>query len=630
MKFLFPFITIVLLTATTRAQQIYQIRADSVRIYNVCDTAELILENRTQGTLGFLFNKGGGRTEFRRLRLEKIGDSRIAISGQDTIDLRTLSGIGGIESISRQGDDIVYIKNGQSYSVYAPLPPFVFVPHKGATGVEGFANNQVVGFDAYDSPDMPPVAERLKTAPLEARQFYTGHTVLSNGRGYQMAVNWDGEERGVLGAFLRNKDDTRQTWGAWRELLFRDAADNGYIKNDTAKQIANFQIQGQGAIVNDYVFDNEAYHMGNLELRSANNPGIGFHRPNRFGWTLYSDDYLRLKGRGNHGEDVTFWHSGNAPRPLVQHNYRLHPDDGTSADYFAQGATFSYGASTPYIGPLLSFGGLNGGYDCQINADYGSSGLIAFRVRNGDRQAWDTWRRFIHDGEVATKGANMVLRTEANGYLGLDNWIRVAPVTGIYTAAGSHFYPRTPVIWSFRPEAGNAEMFLELQNSGGYSLGGFYADGTGNMGIVNALAQGYRLRTDAAGNAYVTGQVQATSFFQTSLRSLKKDIQPLPYAALPVLMKAQVRSFKFKADSTGKTNIGFIADEVPAEIATPGRSGVDQASTVGLLVKSAQELNEEQAVLKQQLKDLQQQLKDMQQQLKQQEQLIQQLLQKKS
>lgn len=71
-------------TSTLCAQQIYQIRADSVRIYNVCDTAELIIENRTQGVNGFLYNKGAGRTEFRKVRLEKIGDSRIAITGQDT------------------------------------------------------------------------------------------------------------------------------------------------------------------------------------------------------------------------------------------------------------------------------------------------------------------------------------------------------------------------------------------------------------------------------------------------------------------------------------------------------------------------------------------------------------------
>ncbi|HEY9261101.1 MAG TPA: hypothetical protein VIP81_24225, partial [Chitinophaga sp.] len=101
-------------------QQVYQIRADSVRIYNVCDTAELILENRTQGVSGFLFNKGRGRTEFRKVRLEKIGNSQIAISGQDTLDLSTLPGLAGVDTIYRSGDNIVYKKNGQQYSISAP------------------------------------------------------------------------------------------------------------------------------------------------------------------------------------------------------------------------------------------------------------------------------------------------------------------------------------------------------------------------------------------------------------------------------------------------------------------------------------------------------------------------------
>jgi hypothetical protein len=80
-------LTGLMLTIFCFAQNIYQIGADSVRIYNTCDTAELILENRTQDLLGFLYNKGKGRTEFRRLQLQKIGNSQLAITGQDTPDL---------------------------------------------------------------------------------------------------------------------------------------------------------------------------------------------------------------------------------------------------------------------------------------------------------------------------------------------------------------------------------------------------------------------------------------------------------------------------------------------------------------------------------------------------------------
>lgn len=80
----------LLLTNFCFAQHIYQIRADSVRIYSACDTAELILENHTQNTLGFLFNKGKGRTEFRKMQLSAIGSDAIAIVGQDTLNLSTI------------------------------------------------------------------------------------------------------------------------------------------------------------------------------------------------------------------------------------------------------------------------------------------------------------------------------------------------------------------------------------------------------------------------------------------------------------------------------------------------------------------------------------------------------------
>lgn len=96
MKKFFLSIVCFLLTSAGYAQHIYQIRADSVRIYNTCDTAELILENHTQDTLGFLFNKWKGRTEFRKLRLVPVGDTAVAVPGQDTLSLRALMWSGGL------------------------------------------------------------------------------------------------------------------------------------------------------------------------------------------------------------------------------------------------------------------------------------------------------------------------------------------------------------------------------------------------------------------------------------------------------------------------------------------------------------------------------------------------------
>ena len=70
------------------AQYIYTIKADSVKITNSCDTAELIIENHTQNVPGFLYNKGKGRTEFRRGAIQ-LNDSLFLIGG-DTIKLNPI------------------------------------------------------------------------------------------------------------------------------------------------------------------------------------------------------------------------------------------------------------------------------------------------------------------------------------------------------------------------------------------------------------------------------------------------------------------------------------------------------------------------------------------------------------
>jgi len=72
------------LCPTLRAQYVYTIKADSVKITN-CDSAELILENHTQNVPGFLFNTGNGRTIFKRAT-QKLNDSMYVI-GADTITL---------------------------------------------------------------------------------------------------------------------------------------------------------------------------------------------------------------------------------------------------------------------------------------------------------------------------------------------------------------------------------------------------------------------------------------------------------------------------------------------------------------------------------------------------------------
>lgn len=126
-----------------RAQHVYQIRADSVRIYNVCDTAELIIENRTRGVSGFLYNKSNGRTEFRKIDLVQIGGSKLAIAGQDTIDLSQMSGVGGIDTLYRVGDSLRYVKRGVVKGIYAPVNDTISLAGVLANGNKAVNNIQL-------------------------------------------------------------------------------------------------------------------------------------------------------------------------------------------------------------------------------------------------------------------------------------------------------------------------------------------------------------------------------------------------------------------------------------------------------------------------------------------------------
>lgn len=79
---------LLLLATQLHAQYVYTIKADSVKITN-CDSAELILENHTQGVPGFLFNTGSGRTIFKRA-VQRINDSLYLI-GADTLKVKSVN-----------------------------------------------------------------------------------------------------------------------------------------------------------------------------------------------------------------------------------------------------------------------------------------------------------------------------------------------------------------------------------------------------------------------------------------------------------------------------------------------------------------------------------------------------------
>src|SRR5689334_20198491 len=68
--------------AKSHAQYIHVIKADSVLITKDFSSAELNLENSTKHIKGFLYNKGNGRTEFRKF--VKLNDTTF-VMGSDSL-----------------------------------------------------------------------------------------------------------------------------------------------------------------------------------------------------------------------------------------------------------------------------------------------------------------------------------------------------------------------------------------------------------------------------------------------------------------------------------------------------------------------------------------------------------------
>lgn len=70
-----------------RGQTYFKVDPDSVRVID----GELLMANHTRNVHGVLINVGDGVTVFQRLRLVNVGDSALAIAGQDTLDFASMN-----------------------------------------------------------------------------------------------------------------------------------------------------------------------------------------------------------------------------------------------------------------------------------------------------------------------------------------------------------------------------------------------------------------------------------------------------------------------------------------------------------------------------------------------------------
>lgn len=123
MKNLLFLLCLTLLTSSLKAQYVHKIKGDSVLITNDSCSAELNIENSTKLIKGFLYNRGNGRTEFRK-GVIKINDS-MYLFGNDTLNFKNIlnsvgfagGGISSLNNLTDANQTFVTGSSGSDFSI---------------------------------------------------------------------------------------------------------------------------------------------------------------------------------------------------------------------------------------------------------------------------------------------------------------------------------------------------------------------------------------------------------------------------------------------------------------------------------------------------------------------------------
>ena len=141
--------------------------------------------------------------------------------------------------------------------------------------------------------------------------------------------------------------------------------------------------------------------------------------------------FYRQNQAGSWSSWAKIWSTNNFdPDLYLDRSLEYINSSTTTANNFINVYTFAYTTSgTPWNGSLMSFGGFGGGYDTQLNADYGPAGgsHLSFRTKNGDINTWNNWNELYHSGNLNRSDVDFAARTincsaiNANGAASIKN-----------------------------------------------------------------------------------------------------------------------------------------------------------------------------------------------------------------
>lgn len=118
-----------------------------------------------------------------------------------------------------------------------------------------------------------------------------------------------------------------------------------------------------------------------------------------------------------------------------------------------------------------------------------------------------------------------------------------------------------------------------------------------NSGIVNLGATGGAVNIGVNGatatNLITYGSNTATSFIQSSLRSLKENIEDYNENAVDKINTIEIKSFIYKNDKDKNMKVGFIADDTDPLFSTVNQNTMDIGTTLAVALKAIQQLSKE-------------------------------------
>jgi hypothetical protein len=260
---------------------------------------------------------------------------------------------------------------------------------------------------------------------------------------------------------------------------------------------------------------------------------------------------------------------------------------------------FTYSVNAPYTGPIVRLG--ETGYSLQLNAPYGGGDRFAFRTRNGDTSAFNSWQYpALYNVNVNGGGALYATiyydqnntayyldfadggTSNVNTYFTGLAYFRSNFGSSAYSGAQS-----SPVLQVLSTDAGTA-MFS-------FHRGGYYAV---NMGLDpdNVLriggwsAAANRFQMDMSGNLTMAGNVTAYSDGR-----LKDNVATVANA---LDLVGQMRGVTYTRKDTGEAGVGVIAQEMLEVLPQVVQQGIGDDDTlsvaygnlVGVLIEAIKEL----------------------------------------